>query len=71
MLEQLYPDDQALVDQARNVATLRQQTQNPAQSGDWRVRLRLAPQSNYLYNAPAPGILQPLKVTDGVIFPYT
>ena len=63
--------DQALLDQARNVATLRQQTQNPAQSGDWRVRLRLAPQSNYLYNAPAPGILQPLKVTDGVIFPYT
>jgi len=63
--------DQALLDQARNVATLRQQTQNPAQSGDWRVRLRLAPQSNYLYNAPAPGILQPLKLTDGVIFPYT
>jgi hypothetical protein len=63
--------DQALLDQARNVATLRQQTQNPAQSGDWRVRLRLAPQSNYLYNAPNPGILQPLKLTDGVIFPYT
>lgn len=63
--------DQALLDQARNVATIRQQTQNPAQSGDWRVRLRLAPQSNYLYNAPAPGILQPLKITDGVIFPYT
>jgi hypothetical protein len=63
--------DQALLNQARNVATIRQQTQNPAQSGDWRVRLRLAPQSNYLYNAPAPGILQPLKITDGVIFPYT
>jgi hypothetical protein len=40
-------------------------------SGDWRVRLRLAPQSRYLYNAPNPGILQPLQVTDGVIFPYT
>jgi hypothetical protein len=63
--------DQGLVDQARQVATLRQQKQNPAQSGDWRVRLRLGPQSNYLYNAPAPGILQPLQLTDGVIFPYT
>lgn len=39
--------------------------------GDWRVRLRLAPQSKYLYNAPQPGILQPLQVTDGIIFPYT
>lgn len=35
------------------------------------MRLRLAPQSKYLYNAPEPGILQPLTVTDGVIFPYT
>lgn len=38
---------------------------------DWRVILRLAPRSNYLYNAPNPGILQPLKDTGGVIFPYT
>ena len=38
---------------------------------DWRVRLRLAPQSDYLYNATDPGILAPLKPTDGVIFPYT
>jgi len=38
---------------------------------DWRVRLRLAPQSDYLYNAPDPGILAPLKQTDGIIFPYT
>jgi len=38
---------------------------------DWRVKLRLAPQSDYLYNAPDPGILAPLKPTDGVIFPYT
>jgi len=37
---------------------------------DWRVRLRLAPQSNYLYNASDPGILSPLKTTDGIIFPY-
>ena len=39
---------------------------------DWRVRLSLAPESKYLYNAPdAQGILQPLAATDGVIFPYT
>lgn len=48
-----------------------------ANDGDWRVRLRLAPNANYLYKAlgpngtPNPGILQPLAVTDGVIFPYT
>ena len=39
--------------------------------GDWRVKLRLAPQATYLYKAPDPGILAPLTVTDGVIFPYT
>lgn len=49
------------------IAALRKQSNN----ADWRVRLRLAPQSKYLYNAPSPGILQPLQVTDGVIFPYT
>jgi hypothetical protein len=37
---------------------------------DWRVRLRLAPLSDYLYNAPDPGILAPLAETDGIIFPY-
>lgn len=40
-------------------------------NGDWRVKLSLAPQSDYLYNAPSPGILEPLFGTDGVIFPYT
>jgi len=38
---------------------------------DWRVRLHLAPDSNYLYNAEDPGILAPLNATDGIIFPYT
>lgn len=39
---------------------------------DWRVRLSLAPGSNYLYNKkPDPGILKPLADTNGVIFPYT
>ena len=46
-------------------------------NSDWRVRLQLAPGATYLYNAPSneqgggPGILWPLKQTDGVIFPYT
>lgn len=40
-------------------------------TNDWRVRLSLAPDSNYLYNAPDPGVLEPLKSTNGVIFPYT
>jgi hypothetical protein len=34
------------------------------------VKLRLAPGADYLYNAPEPGILNPLKGT-GIIFPYT
>lgn len=38
---------------------------------DWRVKLSLAPQANYLYKASDPGILAPLQVTNGVIFPYT
>jgi hypothetical protein len=39
-------------------------------NGDWRVRLSLAAGADYLYNASSPGILQPLAVTGGVIFPY-
>ena len=62
----------ALRDQARQQQTIRSQRQNKAQSSDWRVRLRLAPNSNYLYNDPNCGpVLYPLQVTDGVIFPYT
>lgn len=41
---------------------------NPAP--DWRVRLSLAKNSTYLYNANPAGILEPLKKTNGVIFPY-
>jgi hypothetical protein len=44
---------------------------NGANRGDWRVRLSLAPGSNYLYNSTDPGILRPLASTQGVIFPYT
>jgi len=53
--------------QQQAISAQRRQINN----GDWRVRLRLAPQSKYLYNADNPGILQPLKITDGIIFPYT
>lgn len=39
---------------------------------DWRVRLSLAPNSNYLYMAASDisHILYPLRQTNGVIFPY-
>ncbi len=43
---------------------------------DWRVKLQLAPGADYLYKDPdiqtdSSGILYPLSVTNGVIFPYT
>ena len=38
---------------------------------DWRVRLTLANDAQYLYRAQEPGILAPLATTDGVVFPYT
>lgn len=61
---------QGFTNQARQQQTLKQQRKQ-VNNSDWRVRLRLAPGAQYLYNAPNPGILQPLQVTDGVIFPYT
>ena len=56
----------------RNQAGL-QYGENFGNYQDWRVRLKLAPDSDYLYNAPISdrGILAPLNKTDGVIFPYT
>ena len=48
-----------------------------ANNGDWRMRISLAPGSDYLYNDPTMqadgtnGILWPLKQSSGVIFPYT
>jgi hypothetical protein len=63
---------QGLLRQAQNQQTARVQSNNNAATGDWRVRLQLAPASNYLYNAPDCGpLLWPLRDTDGVIFPYT
>lgn len=57
-------------EQARLQQTISQQRRTP-NNGDWRVKLRLAPQASYLYKSANPGILQPLQVTDGIIFPYT
>jgi hypothetical protein len=54
-------------DRARQQQTISQQRRQ-INNGDWRVRLRLAPASKYLYNAPNPGILQPLQITDGMYF---
>lgn len=56
---------------AQNQETISNQRNNKANGNDWRVRLRLAPNAQYLYNAEDPGILRPLKITDGIIFPYT
>lgn len=61
-----------LTNAARNQQSVRDLRNTKAQSSDWRVRLRLAPNSNYLYNDPmGAGVLAPLRGTDGVIFPYT
>lgn len=54
----------------RSQAT-QQDSVNAAQQGDWRVRLSLAGNAKYLYRGAEPGILAPLKDTDGIIFPYT
>jgi len=70
---------QAINAQAMKTKAQNQQTINEMREasgvknadGDWRVKLRLAPQADYLYKAQDPGILAPLAVTDGIIFPYT
>lgn len=64
--------------QAATLASARSQAAQQAQrkqanDGDWRVKLRLAPGAEYLYKDPglnSNGILWPLNVSDGVIFPY-
>lgn len=60
----------AQVGQAQTQQTKSDFAQFPTNT-DWRVTLRLAPNANYLYNAANAGLLQPLKVTNGVVFPYT
>lgn len=70
------PSQLAAERQAAAVAQAKAQAQVNAQrkqanNGDWRVRIRLAGGADYLYKATSPGILKPLAVTDGVVFPYT
>ena len=60
----------AILDTARAQAAINERRRQINQ-GDWRAKLSLAPLANYLYKAASPGILQPLTVTDGVVFPYT
>jgi hypothetical protein len=65
---------QAALDRARqqaSVSALRKANGKAVGDGDWRVRLRLAPNAYYLYKNSSPGIMLPLQETDGVIFPYT
>ena len=57
--------------QAQNQETNQSLSQQLPANTDWRVTLRLAPGATYLYNAPDAGLLQPLKTTNGVVFPYT
>lgn len=65
----------AFKERAKQQATFQARYKQPGNS-DWRVRLSLSPNAQYLYNAGTPrgsaaGILAPLAATDGVIFPYT
>lgn len=60
----------AQVGQARAQQTNSDFAQFPTNT-DWRVTLRLAPGATYLYNSTSPGLLAPLKNTNGVVFPYT
>lgn len=51
------------------IAVANDQANFPARE-DWRVKLALAPEADYLYRAEDPGILAPLSETNGVVFPY-
>jgi hypothetical protein len=64
------PTTQGAVQNTRKQASLRQETDFPARD-DWRVKLSLSPGATYLYNDDSNVLLQPLKETKGVIFPYT
>jgi len=72
--EQAALNAQALKEKAQQqqtISEMRKASGVKNADGDWRVKLRLAPQATYLYQAPDPGILAPLAKTDGIIFPYT
>lgn len=50
---------------------VRQEAYKQPGNNDWRVRLQLAPNSDYLYTATDSDVLKPLKAENGIIFPYT
>lgn len=56
--------------QAQQQATIQDRLGQNAK-GDWRVRLRIAPDATYLYQDKTNTLLAPLRVSDGVVFPYT
>ena len=56
---------------ARAMQTAFDQANFDGKVKDWRVRLTLAPGAEYMYAGSNPGIMQPLRLTDGVVFPYT
>jgi len=60
----------AAVSNARRQQTITDQNRQ-LNNLDWRVRLSLAANSSYLYNVKNAFILNPLKDSNGVIFPYT
>ena len=68
---------EAITQAARERAYIQQalEIQRAQTSGvDWRVKLSLASGADYLYKDPGlnqQGILWPLAVTNGVVFPYT
>ena len=61
----------AMKQKAQEQPAVQAEFQSPA-NGDWRVRLRLAPNATYLYKDKnvAAGILAPLAASNGVVFPY-
>jgi len=57
-----------------NAQATREVQRGQAAQGDWRVKLRLAEGADYLYRDPKineTGLLWPLYITNGVVFPYT
>lgn len=62
-------NEAATKQKAQEQAAIQAQFQTPA-SGDWRVRLRLAPGATYLYKDKDNKLLAPLYASDGVVFPY-
>lgn len=61
----------ATIQKAKEQATLEARNNTAAAATDWRVRLSLAPGAEYFYKLEEAGIMDPLRATNGVIFPYT